>query len=99
MVEDLKFHISLPASCHWFKVIITALSWEAEVPVRAIFIWSSPHSTLLSGGQASTATLLYNNQRKQVGAVGYWDNVAFDEVAKMKIEGCRYRANHERLYG
>lgn len=46
----------------------------------------SPYATLLSGGQASTATLLYNNQRKQVGAVGYWDNVAFDEVAKMKIK-------------
>ncbi len=46
----------------------------------------SPYSTLLSGGQASTATLLYNNQRRQVGAVGFWDNVAFDEVAKMKIK-------------
>lgn len=46
----------------------------------------SPYSTLLSGGQASTATLLYNNQRKEVGAVGYWDNIAFDEVAKMKIK-------------
>lgn len=46
----------------------------------------SPYSTLLSGGQASTATLLYNNQRKQVGTVGFWDNVAFDEVAKMKIK-------------
>lgn len=46
----------------------------------------SPYSTLLSGGQASTASLLYNNQRKQVGAVGFWDNVAFDEVAKMKIK-------------
>ena len=46
----------------------------------------SPYSTLLSGGQASTATLLYINQRKQVGTVGCWDNVAFDEVAKMKIK-------------
>lgn len=46
----------------------------------------SPYSTLLSGGQASTATLLYNNQRKQVGAVGFWDTVAFDEVANMKIK-------------
>lgn len=46
----------------------------------------SPYSTLLSGGQASTATLLYNNQRKQVGAVGFWDNIAFDEVANMKIK-------------
>lgn len=46
----------------------------------------SPYSTLLSGGQASTATLLYNNQRKEVGAVGYWDTIAFDEVAKMKTK-------------
>jgi ATP-dependent Lon protease len=46
----------------------------------------SPYSTLLSGGQASTATLLYNNARKKVGAVGFWDNVAFDEVGNMKIK-------------
>lgn len=46
----------------------------------------SPYSTLFSGGQASTATLLYNNQRRKVGAVGYWDNIAFDEVGNMKIK-------------
>jgi ATP-dependent Lon protease len=46
----------------------------------------SPYSTLLSGGQASTATLLYNNARRKVGAVGYWDTVAFDEVGNMKIK-------------
>lgn len=46
----------------------------------------SPYSTLLSGGQASTATLLYNNARQKVGAVGFWDNVAFDEVGNMKIK-------------
>ncbi|MEZ5044068.1 MAG: BREX system Lon protease-like protein BrxL [Saprospiraceae bacterium] len=45
----------------------------------------SPYSTLLSGGQASTATLLYNNQRRKVGAVGFWDNIGFDEVGNMKI--------------
>lgn len=45
----------------------------------------SPYSTLLSGGQASTATLFYNNARKKVGAVGFWDNIAFDEVGNMKI--------------
>lgn len=45
----------------------------------------SPYSTLLSGGQASTATLLYNNARRKVGAVGYWDNIAFDEVGNIKI--------------
>ena len=46
----------------------------------------SPYSTLLSGGQASTATLLYNNRRSKVGAVGFWDNIAFDEVGNMKIK-------------
>jgi ATP-dependent Lon protease len=46
----------------------------------------SPYSTLLSGGQASTATLLYNNARKKVGAVGFWDNIGFDEVGNMKIK-------------
>lgn len=45
----------------------------------------SPYSTLLSGGQASTATLLYNNARRKIGAVGYWDTIAFDEVGNMKI--------------
>jgi ATP-dependent Lon protease len=46
----------------------------------------TPYSTLISGGQASTATLFYNNQRKKVGLVGYWDTVAFDEVAGIKIK-------------
>ncbi len=46
----------------------------------------TPYSTLISGGQASTATLFYNNQRKKVGLVGYWDTVAFDEVAGVKIK-------------
>jgi ATP-dependent Lon protease len=46
----------------------------------------SPYSTLLSGGQASTATLLYNNGRKKVGAVGFWDNIAFDEVGNVRIK-------------
>lgn len=45
----------------------------------------SPYSTLVSGGQSSKATLFYNNARKQVGLVGYWDNIAFDEVAGIRI--------------
>ena len=45
----------------------------------------SPYSTLVSGGQATKATLFYNNQRKRVGLVGFWDNIAFDEVAGIKI--------------
>lgn len=46
----------------------------------------SPYSTLISGGQATKATLFYNNQRKRVGLVGFWDTVAFDEVAGIKIK-------------
>lgn len=44
----------------------------------------SPYSTLVS--QASTPTLFYNNQRRQVGLVGYWDTVAFDEVGRVKLK-------------
>lgn len=45
----------------------------------------SPYSTLISGGQATKAVLFYHNQRNRIGLVGYWDTVAFDEVAGIKI--------------
>lgn len=45
----------------------------------------SPYATLVSGGQATKATLFYNNARKRIGLVGYWDTVAFDEVGGIKI--------------
>jgi ATP-dependent Lon protease len=45
----------------------------------------SPYSTLVSGGQATKATLFYNNARGKVGLVGFWDTVAFDEIAGIKI--------------
>jgi len=45
----------------------------------------SPYCMLLSGGKASTANLFYNNARRQVGLVGHWDVVAFDEVAGVRI--------------
>jgi ATP-dependent Lon protease len=45
----------------------------------------SPYCMVLSGGKASTANLFYNNARRQVGLVGHWDVVAFDEVGGMKI--------------
>lgn len=41
----------------------------------------SPNSILVSGGQTTVANLFYNMSRKQVGLVGLWDCVAFDEVA------------------
>ena len=46
----------------------------------------SPYSTLISGGQATKAILFYNNQRKKIGLVGFWDTVAFDEVGGIKIK-------------
>jgi ATP-dependent Lon protease len=46
----------------------------------------SPYATLISGGQATKATLFYNNARGKVGLVGFWDTVAFDEVAGIKIK-------------
>ncbi|MCI0491147.1 MAG: BREX system Lon protease-like protein BrxL [Blastocatellia bacterium] len=45
----------------------------------------SPYSTLVSGGQATKATLFYNNARGKVGLVGFWDTVAFDEVSGIKV--------------
>lgn len=41
----------------------------------------SPYSTLL-GAPTSAATLWWNNGRKQVGLIGFWDVVAFDEVGE-----------------
>jgi ATP-dependent Lon protease len=46
----------------------------------------TPYSTLISGGQTTTATLFYNKQRRQVGIIGYWDTIAFDEVAGIKVK-------------
>ena len=46
----------------------------------------SPYSTLISGGQATKANLFYNNQRKKIGLVGFWDTVAFDEVGGIKVK-------------
>ena len=46
----------------------------------------SPYSTLISGGQATKAALFYNNARRKVGLVGFWDTVAFDEVAGIRIK-------------
>ena len=41
----------------------------------------SPNSILISGGQTTVANLFYNLSRRQIGLVGLWDIVAFDEVA------------------
>ncbi len=41
----------------------------------------SPNSILVSGGQTTVANLFYSMSRRQIGLVGLWDIVAFDEVA------------------
>jgi len=46
----------------------------------------SPYCILISGGKASTANLFYNNARRQVGLVGHWDVVAFDEVSGLNVQ-------------
>ena len=55
----------------------------------------SPYATLVSGGQASKATLFYNNARRRIGLVGFWDTVAFDEVAGInsRVTGLADRMN------
>ena len=46
----------------------------------------SPNSILVSGGQTTVANLFYNMGTKQVGLVGMWGCVAFDEVAGIKFK-------------
>ena len=46
----------------------------------------SPNSILISGGQTTVANLFYNLARRQIGLVGVWDVVAFDEVAGIKFK-------------
>ena len=46
----------------------------------------SPNSILISGGQTTVANLFYNMSTRQVGLVGLWDVVAFDEVAGIKFK-------------
>lgn len=41
----------------------------------------SPNSILVSGGQTTVANLFYNMSSREIGLVGLWDTVAFDEVA------------------
>ncbi|GLI18701.1 ATP-dependent Lon protease [Tepidanaerobacter syntrophicus] len=46
----------------------------------------SPNSILVSGGQTTVANLFYNMATRQIGLVGLWDCVAFDEVAGIKFK-------------
>jgi len=46
-----------------------------------IFSEMSPHGILISGGEVSKAKLFVNNSNGDIGLVGYWDVVAYDEFA------------------
>jgi ATP-dependent Lon protease len=46
----------------------------------------SPNSLLVSGGQTTVANLFYNMSSRQIGLVGMWDVVAFDEVAGIRFK-------------
>jgi ATP-dependent Lon protease len=46
-----------------------------------IFSELSPHGILISGGEVSKAKLFVNNSSGEIGLVGYWDVVAYDEFA------------------
>ncbi len=46
----------------------------------------SPYSILISGGQASVARLFVNLNTGEIGLVGMWDTVAFDEVAGINFK-------------
>lgn len=46
----------------------------------------SPYSLLVAGGKATVPVLFYNLTKKEVGLVGIWDVVAFDEVANVKFD-------------
>jgi len=46
-----------------------------------IYSEMSPHGILISGGEVSKAKLFVNNSSGDIGLVGYWDVVAYDEFA------------------
>jgi ATP-dependent Lon protease len=46
----------------------------------------SPYAILISGGKTTVANLFYNMASMKMGLVGWWDVVAFDEVAGIQFE-------------
>jgi len=46
-----------------------------------IYSEMSPHGMLISGGEVSKAKLFVNNSNGEIGLVGYWDVVSYDEFA------------------
>jgi len=86
MTTRVKFHFL----CRLFGLVESNYNFIELGPRGTgksyVFSEFSPYSTLISGGQASTSVLLYNNARKRVGLIGFWDMIAFDEVGGVKIK-------------
>ena len=51
-----------------------------------VFREISPYAQLISGGSTTVPQLFVNNATGQIGMVGLWDVVAFDEVAGVKFK-------------
>lgn len=69
------------------RQIITLLSWDPrETGKSYTYNELSPYSLLVAGGKATVPVLFYNLTKKEVGLVGTWDVVAFDEVANVKFD-------------
>src|SRR5204863_7461276 len=60
--------------------------WPRGTGKSHIYKEISPNSILVSGGQTTVPNLFYNLARRQVGLVGLWDVVAFDEVAGISFK-------------
>ncbi len=59
----------------------------------------SPNSILVSGGTDYRRNLFYNLSNRQVGLVGLWDVVAFDEVAGISFKDKGWSPDNEGLHG
>lgn len=46
-----------------------------------VFSEFSPHGILISGGEVTPAKLFVNNSTGEIGLVGYWDVITYDEFA------------------
>lgn len=50
-----------------------------------VFREITPYSILISGGKTTVANLFMHMGSGKIGLVGFWDTIAFDEVAGMKF--------------
>lgn len=81
----VKWHLLLRL-VPWLKIITTFVNLGRSTGKSHVYKEISPNSILISGGQTTVANLFYNLSLRQVGLVGLWDVVAFDEVAGIRFK-------------